>query len=45
MFVDRRRSESFAILTFPQETRSTFEKYNSRSIFNKILQQTKSSTN
>ena len=33
MFVDRRRSEIFAILTFPEEKRSSFKNCKSRSVF------------
>ena len=44
MFVDRRRSLIFAILTFPEEIRSSFKNYKSPSIFNKILEQTNRST-
>ena len=40
LFVDIRRSEIFAILTFPEEKRSSFKNYKSQSVFNKILQQT-----
>ena len=35
MFVDRRRSQIFAILAFPEEKRSSFKNYKSPSIFNK----------
>ena len=34
----------FAIITFPEEKRSSFKNYKSPSIFNKILQQTNRST-
>ena len=38
MLVDRRRSESFAILTFPKEKRSTFKKYNRQQELEKDMQ-------
>ena len=44
MFLDRRRSYIFAILTFPNEKRSSFKNYKSRSIFYQIPQQTNRST-
>ena len=44
MFLDRRRSYIFAILTFPNEKPSSFKNYKSRSIFYQIPQQTDRST-